>query len=278
MYCRPIPGADLAELLRQAVSLIRGQYQAAELDAADIAEAAVDRGAIPADPDVKNFSYALVDEEVYFRENSVMKPVELSDAAKGRVAGMVGLRQIVNDLIGYQLEDYPDGDIQAKQAELNAAYDAFYAKYGTINSSANARVFDDDSSYYLLCSLENIDEDGRLASKADMFTKCTIRSERHVTSVDTPSEALAVSIGERGRVDLQFMSGLLGTPAMSGTSWRSRGWRRPTWRSWRKPSRKTWTPPRLTCAWAQPGSTKTISSSSWRRPLRPRGGSGTRSR
>ena len=209
---RPVPGADLSELFQKAVSHIQGQYQAAELDAADIAEAAVDRGAIPADPDVKNFSYALVDGEVYFRENSVMKPVELSDAAKGRVAGMVGLRQIVNDLIGYQLEDYPDGDIQAKQAELNAAYDAFYAKYGTINSSANARVFDDDSSYYLLCSLENIDEDGRLASKADMFTKCTIRSERHVTSVDTPSEALAVSIGERGRVDLQFMSGLLGTP------------------------------------------------------------------
>jgi len=126
---------------------IQGQHQAAEPDVADISGATLDKGAIPADPDVKNFSYALVDGEVYFRENSVMKPVELNDTAKGRVAEMFGLRQIVNDLIEYQLEDYPDGDIQAKQVELNAAYDAFYAKYGTINSSANARVFDDDSAY-----------------------------------------------------------------------------------------------------------------------------------
>ena len=212
----PTPGADLAEQLREAVSHIHGSYQAVERDGADIADEAVERGAIPADPDVKNFSYALVDGEVYFRENSVMKPVELSDTAKGRVAGMIGLRQIVNELIQYQLEDYPDEDIQAKQAELNAAYDAFYAKFGTINSSANARVFDEDSSYYLLCSLENIDEDGRLESKADMFTKRTIRPERHITSVDTPSEALAVSIGERGRVDLRFMSELLGTPGEYG--------------------------------------------------------------
>ena len=211
----PTPGADLAEQLREAVSHIQGTYQAAEVEA-DIADEAAERGAIPADPDVKNFSYALVDGEVYFRENSVMKPVELSDTAKGRVAGMIGLRQIVNELIQYQLEDYPDEDIQAKQAELNAAYDAFYAKFGTINSSANARVFDEDSSYYLLCSLENIDEDGRLESKADMFTKRTIRPERHITSVDTPSEALAVSIGERGRVDLRFMSELLGTPGEYG--------------------------------------------------------------
>ena len=209
----PTPGADLAEQLREAVSHIQGTYQAAE---ADIADEAAERGAIPAGPDVKNFSYALVDGEVYFRENSVMKPVELSGTAKGRVAGMIGLRQIVNDLIQYQLEDYPDEDIQAKQAELNAAYDTFYAKFGTINSSANARVFDEDSSYYLLCSLENIDEDGRLESKADMFTKRTIRPERHITSVDTPSEALAVSIGERGRVDLRLMSELLGTPGEYG--------------------------------------------------------------
>ena len=212
----PTPGADLAEQLREAVSHIHGSYQAVERDEADIADEAAERGAIPADPDVKNFSYALVDGKVYFRENSVMKPVELSDTAKGRVAGMIGLRQIVNELIQYQLEDYPDGDIQAKQAELNDAYDAFYAKFGTINSSANARVFDEDSSYYLLCSLENIDEDGRLESKADMFTKRTIRPERHITSVDTPSEALAVSIGERGRVDLRLMSELLGTPGEYG--------------------------------------------------------------
>ena len=208
----PIPGADLSEQLREAVSRIHGSYQAVELDEADIAGAEETKGWIPADPDVKNFSYALVDGEVYFRENSVMKPVELNATAKGRVTGMIGLCQIVNELIEYQLEDYPEADIEAKQEELNAAYGAFYAKYGTINSSANARVFDEDSSYYLLCSLENIDEDGRLESKADMFTKRTIRPERHITSVDTPSEALAVSIGERGRVDLRFMSELLGTP------------------------------------------------------------------
>ena len=208
----PTPGADLSEQLREAVSRIHGSYQAVELDKADIADAEETKGWIPADPDVKNFSYALMGGDVYFRENSVMKPVELSGAAKGRVTGMIGLRQIVNELIEYQLEDYPEADIEAKQAELNAAYDAFYTKYGTINSSANARVFDEDSSYYLLCSLENIDEDGRLESKADMFTKRTIRPERHITSVDTPSEALAVSIGERGRVDLRFMSELLGTP------------------------------------------------------------------
>ncbi len=211
----PIPGADLSELLREAVSHIHGSYQAVERDEADIADASQEKGWLPADPDVKNLSYTLVDGEVYYRENSMMKPVELSPTAKGRVAGMIGLREIVNDLIAYQLEDFPDEDIRAKQAELSAAYDAFYAKYGTINSSANARVFDEDS-YYLLCSLENIGEDGQLESKADMFTKRTIRPERHITSVDTPSEALAVSIGERGRVDLQFMSGLLGTPGEYG--------------------------------------------------------------
>ena len=211
----PIPGADLSEQLREAVSHIHGSYQAVERDEEDIADASQEKGWLPADPDVKNLSYTLVDGEVYYRENSMMKPVELSPTAKGRVAGMIGLREIVNDLIEYQLEDFPDEDIRAKQAELSAAYDAFYAKYGTINSSANARVFDEDS-YYLLCSLENIGEDGQLESKADMFTKRTIRPERHITSVDTPSEALAVSIGERGRVDLQFMSGLLGTPGEYG--------------------------------------------------------------
>ena len=211
----PIPGADLSELLREAVSHIHGSYQAVERDEEDIADASQEKGWLPADPDVKNLSYTLVDGEVYYRENSMMKPVELSPTAKGRVVGMIGLREIVNDLIEYQLEDFPDEDIRAKQAELSAAYDAFYAKYGTINSSANARVFDEDS-YYLLCSLENIGEDGQLESKADMFTKRTIRPERHITSVDTPSEALAVSIGERGRVDLQFMSGLLGTPGEYG--------------------------------------------------------------
>ena len=141
-----------------------------------------------------------------------MTQIELSDNAKGRVAGMVELRQIVNELIQQQLNDFPDEDIKASQAKLNAAYDAFTAKYGLINDKKNARLFDDDSSYYLLCSLENLDENKNLKSKADMFTKRTIRPERVVTSVDTPSEALAVSIGEHGKVDLPYMADLLGTP------------------------------------------------------------------
>lgn len=139
-----------------------------------------------------------------------MSPVDLNDTAKGRVKGMVELRQIVNDLIEYQLEDYPQEAIEAKQQELNTAYDAFTQKYGLINSRGNEKAFSEDSSYYLLCSLENIDEDGNLESKADIFTKRTIRPERHVTHVDTPSEALAVSIGERGKVDIPFMAELLG--------------------------------------------------------------------
>ncbi|MCD8367213.1 MAG: SNF2-related protein [Clostridiales bacterium] len=207
----PIPGADLAEQLHEAVSHIQGSYQAVALEATetDITDAPK---ALPADPTVKNFSYTVVDGEVYFRENSVMKPVDLSDKAKGRVTGLVQLRQIVNELIDYQMEDYPEEDIAAKQRELNAAYDSFTAEYGTINSRGNAQVFSEDSSYYLLCSLENVDEDGKFISKADMFTKRTIRPERKVTSVDTPSEALAISIGERGKVDLPFMAELLGTP------------------------------------------------------------------
>ncbi len=154
----------------------------------------------------------MVDGDVYFRENSVMRLVELNEKAKERVCGMVELRRIVNELIEYQLEDYPDETIQAKQAELNAAYDAFTEKNGLINNRANSQVFADDSSYYLLCSLENVDEDGKLKSKADMFTKRTIKPERKVKNVDTPSEALAVSIGERGKVDLPYMAELLGTP------------------------------------------------------------------
>ena len=149
---------------------------------------------------------------MFYRENSVMTQVELSDTAKGRVTGMVELRQIVNELIDQQLNDYPDEDIQATQAKLNAAYDAFTAKYGLLNDRKNGRLFEQDSSYYLLCSLENLDEQGQLKSKAAMFTKRTIRPERTVTSVDTPSEALAVSIGEHGRVDLPYMAELLGTP------------------------------------------------------------------
>ena len=149
---------------------------------------------------------------MYYRENSIMTQVELSDNAKARVTGMVELRQIVNQLIQEQLDDYPDEDIKATQAKLNTAYDAFTAKYGLLNDRKNGRLFEDDSSYYLLCSLENLDENKQLKSKADMFTKRTIRPEHTVTSVDTPSEALAVSIGEHGRVDLPYMAELLGSP------------------------------------------------------------------
>ena len=208
----PIESANLADQLAEAVQHIEGQYTAAEVDAPDIAEEEATRRTLPADPEVKNFSYTVVDGEVFYRENSVMTQVELSDTAKGRVTGMVELRQIVNELIDQQLNDYPDEDIQATQAKLNAAYDAFTAKYGLLNDRKNGRLFEQDSSYYLLCSLENLDEQGQLKSKAAMFTKRTIRPERTVTSVDTPSEALAVSIGEHGRVDLPYMAELLGTP------------------------------------------------------------------
>ena len=208
----PIEGAVLADQLAEAAQHIEGNYTAVEIAAPDVADAEAQRKTLPADPTVKNFSYTVVDGEIYYRENSIMTQIELSDNAKGRVAGMVELRQIVNELIQQQLNDFPDEDIKASQAKLNAAYDAFTAKYGLINDKKNARLFDDDSSYYLLCSLENLDENKNLKSKADMFTKRTIRPERVVTSVDTPSEALAVSIGEHGKVDLPYMAELLGTP------------------------------------------------------------------
>ena len=212
----PLEGANLADQLAEAVQHIEGQYTAAEVDAPDIAEEETTRRTLPADPDVKNFSYTVVDGEVFYRENSVMTQVELSDTAKGRVTGMVELRQIVNELIQQQLNDFPDEDIKATQECLNTAYDAFTAKYGLLNDRKNGRLFEQDSSYYLLCSLENLDEQGQLKSKAAMFTKRTIRPERTVTSVDTPSEALAVSIGEHGKVDLPYMAELLGTPGDYG--------------------------------------------------------------
>ena len=212
----PLEGISLADQLAEAVQHIEGQYTAAEVDDPDIAEEEAARRTLPADPEVKNFSYTVVDGEVFYRENSVMTQVELSDTAKGRVTGMVELRQIVNELIDQQLNDYPDEDIKATQAKLNAAYDAFTAKYGLLNDRKNGRLFEQDSSYYLLCSLENLDEQGQLKSKAAMFTKRTIRPERTVTSVDTPSEALAVSIGEHGKVDLPYMAELLGTPGEYG--------------------------------------------------------------
>ena len=208
----PLEGISLADQLAEAVQHIEGQYAEVEVETPDIADVENEKHILPADPEVKNFSYTVVDGEVFYRENSVMTQVELSDTAKGRVTGMVELRQIVNDLIDQQLNDYPDEDIKATQEHLNAAYDAFTAKYGLLNDRKNGRLFEQDSSYYLLCSLENLDEQGQLKSKAAMFTKRTIRPESTVTSVDTPSEALAVSIGEHGKVDLPYMAELLGTP------------------------------------------------------------------
>ena len=164
----PIEGANLADQLAEAVQHIEGQYTAAEVDTPDIAEEEATRRTLPADPEVKNFAYTVVDGEVFYRENSVMTQVELSDTAKGRVTGMVELRQIVKDLIDQQLNDFPDEDIKETQAKLNAAYDAFTAKYGLLNDRKNGRLFEQDSSYYLLCSLENLDEQGQLKSKAAM--------------------------------------------------------------------------------------------------------------
>ena len=208
----PIEGANLADQLREAVQQLEGRYLEAAAEVPDIAETEAERRTLPADPDVKNFSYTVVEGEVYYRENSVMTQVELSDNAKDRVVGMVELRQIVNELIDRQLNDYPEEDIKEAQEQLNAAYDAFTAQYGLLNDRKNGRLFEDDSSYYLLCSLENLDEQGQLKSKADMFTQRTIRPERVITSVNSPSEALAVSIGEHGKVDLPYMAELLGTP------------------------------------------------------------------
>lgn len=205
----PIEGTELSELLRNAIKNINGSYVEAEVSEQPLVGAAE---TIPATPDVKNFSYAVVDDEIYFRENSVMRLCDFNDTAKGRIKGMVELRKIVNELIDYQLNDYSDEDIKAKQKELDIAYDDFSSKYGLLNSRANSMAFADDSSYYLLCSLENIDENGNLESKADMFTKRTIRPEVNITSMDTPIEALAISIGERGMVDLPYMAELVGTP------------------------------------------------------------------
>ena len=204
----PTEGVELAEQLKEAITHIHGKYEEVEFIEPDFTGVAE---TIPADPNVKNFSYTVVDGELYFRENSVMRLCDLNETAKGRIKGMVQLRQVVNELIDYQLEDYPDEMIQAKQRELETVYDSFTENYGLINARANAQAFSEDSSYYLLCSLENLDENGELESKADMFNKRTIRPEVKITSVDTPSEALAISIGERGKVDLPYMAELLGT-------------------------------------------------------------------
>ena len=204
--CVPIEGADLSEQLKAAVRNIEGEISEADLPDMEISE----QVSIPADPNVKNHTYTLVDGEVYFRENSRMVKPALNQTAMERVTGLVELRECVNDLIYYQLEDFSDEVIKAEQAKLNQLYDRFTAKYGLINSRGNAIAFSEDNSYYLLCSLEDVDEDGNLKAKADMFTKRTIKKSVKITSVDTPSEALAVSISEKAKVDMAFMAGLTG--------------------------------------------------------------------
>ena len=203
----PIEGLELADQLHDAVKYIRGTYQEAELP--ELGEGEAIDTSIPADPNVKNYSYTVVDGAVYFRENSRMVRPDLNTTAEARVKGLVGLRECVQQLIDLQMDAAtPDSAIQDKQAELNRLYDSFSAKYGLINDRANRLAFADDSSYYLLCALEVIDEDGKLERKADMFTKRTIKPHKAVETVDTASEALAVSIAERACVDMAYMSEL----------------------------------------------------------------------
>ena len=205
----PIEGLELADQLHDAVKYIRGTYQEAELP--ELGEGEAIDTSIPADPDVKNYSYTVVDGNVYYRENSRMVRPDLNATAEARVKGMVRLRDCVQELIDLQMDAAtPDSDIREKQAELNRLYDDFTAKYGLINDRANRLAFADDSSYYLLCALEIVDEDGKLERKADMFTKRTIKPHEAVTSVDTASEALAVSIAEKARVDMEYMEQLTG--------------------------------------------------------------------
>ena len=205
----PIESLELADQLHDAVKYIRGTYQEAELP--ELGEGEAIDTSIPADPNVKNYSYAIVDGQVYYRENSRMVRPDLNATAEARVKGLVGLRDCVQELIDLQMDAaVPDSTIREKQAELNSLYDSFSAKYGLINDRANRLAYADDSSYYLLCALEVIDEDGKLERKADMFTKRTIKPHQAVATVDTASEALAVSISEKACVDMSYMSRLTG--------------------------------------------------------------------
>ncbi len=205
--CLPYEGQDLGQELSAAIQNIHGDFMEYAMDDPEAEEE--DRS-IPADPSVKNFSYTVVDGEIYYRENSRINPVEVSVTAANRIKGLVALRDCVRTLIEYQTEDYPDGDIQAQRQKLNALYDAFEKKYGRINSRANSTAFNADSAYFLLSSLEVLDDEGNFVRKADMFTKRTIRQKTVVTSVDTASEALAVSLAEKACVDLGYMASLMG--------------------------------------------------------------------
>ena len=204
--CKAREGKDLSQQLANAIQFLQAEIKPYELEELDEEE---DRS-IPADPTVKNFSYTIADGQVYYRENSLMHPVEVSVTAENRIRGMIELRECTRRLIEYQTEGYPDEDIAAEQQKLNALYDSFTAKYGLLNSRGNKLAFSEDSSYCLLCSLEVLDEQGNLKRKADMFTRRTIRPHVAVTSVDTASEALAVSISEKARVDMDYMAELSG--------------------------------------------------------------------
>ena len=204
--CKADDSRPFAEQLAKALQNITGQIDTIDLDE-ELADD-MSRQSIPADPSVKNFSYTVVENEVYYRENSVMKPVEVSDTAKERIKGMVAIRNCTQELIDMQLEEYSDAAIKGKQAELNTLYDSFSKKYGLINSQTNKRAFNQDSSYCLLCSLEKLDDEGNFKGKADMFTKRTIKRAEVVTSVDTASEALAVSLAEKAKIDLDYMAEL----------------------------------------------------------------------
>lgn len=215
----------LEEALKAAVQHIKGSYHAVELP--DLSEDSIQRTTVPADPNVKNYSYAIVDGELYFRENSIMYQPEVSESQAQRIKGMIEIREIMDDLIAYQVEDYPEAQIQEKQAQLNDVYDAFTKQYGILNSKTNEKAFSDDDSYYRLAALEHIDEDGALEKKADMFFKRTIRATHEVERVDSPSDALIASLGNKGQVDLPYMSRLLGgteipqiTDALQGAIYR----------------------------------------------------------
>lgn len=204
--CTPLPDADLSEQLKSAIQNIEGSISEIEMPNMEISADT----SIPADPTVKNFSYTLVDGEIYYRENSRMIKPNTNERAKERIRGMVALRESVDNLIRYQLEDYSEETIKEEQETLNRLYDSFTEKCGLINSRGNSLAFSDDNSYYLLCSLEDVDENGNLKAKADMFTKRTIKKRTSVHSVDTASEALALSIAEKARVDMEYMGKLTG--------------------------------------------------------------------
>ncbi|WP_437126218.1 YodL domain-containing protein [Lacrimispora amygdalina] len=206
--CVPDDSRPFEEQLREAISNIHAEYEAVELSADELGKS--DLEVIPADPNVKNYSFCMVDDHVYYRENSVMKPADVSDTMEDRIKGMIAIRDCTQELIQMQMEDYPDAAITDKQAELNGLYDKFSDKYGLISSQTNKRAFNQDSSYCLLCSLEKLDDEGKFLGKADMFTKRTIKHAEVVTSVDTASEALAVSLAEKAKVDLAYMAELTG--------------------------------------------------------------------